>query len=184
MGMTLPMTNNTQLSDAFSRALTPAPGVMEFYHNLREVIAEIDREEALKDAGDKPEKEETVPFTEGPWNIHRCYPLEEDPHRVRDEKGVEYFTTWDALIAKGDTIIASVQMSKMDEGRAGAFPTVDDVEEARANARLMMAAPEMYEALTVCLKALEELEAKTLVGDEGCLWPAEIARAALAKAVQ
>jgi hypothetical protein len=48
----------------------------------------------------------------------------------------------------------------------------------------MMAAPEMYEALTVCLKALEELEAKTLVGDEGCLWPAEIARAALAKAVQ
>jgi hypothetical protein len=184
MGMTLPMTNNTQLSDAFSRALTPAPGVVEFYHNLREVIAEIDREEALKDAGDKPEKEETVPFTEGPWNIHRCYPIEAEPTRVRDQDGIEYFSTWDARIAKGDKILAEVHMKKMDEGRGGGWPGVEDLEEARANARLMLAAPEMYEALTVCLKALEELEAKTLVGDEGCLWPAEIARAALAKAVQ
>jgi hypothetical protein len=172
-------------ADAFSRALTPALETIEFYHHLRIALAKNNAEEALLDAGDKPEKEETVPFTEGPWNIHRCYPLEAEPTRVRGQDGIAYFSAWDARIAKGDKILAEVQMKKLDdENNKHGWPMVEDLEEARANARLMMAAPEMYEALTVCLKALEELEAKTLVGDEGCLWPAEIARAALAKAVQ
>ena len=39
---------------------------------------------------------------------------------------------------------------------------------------------EMQWALGEALIVLESIEAKTLIGHEGCLWPAEIVRAALA----
>lgn len=51
-----------------------------------------------------------------------------------------------------------------------------------ANARLIAAAPELLEALEGLLSFAEDVEAKALVGDEGCLWPVEIARFAIAKA--
>ena len=38
----------------------------------------------------------------------------------------------------------------------------------------------LYDALERALPLLESIEAKALVGDEGCLWPVEIVRAALA----
>ncbi len=51
-----------------------------------------------------------------------------------------------------------------------------------ANARLISAAPEMYEALKGVLPFMEAAEKAGLVGDEGCFWPVESVRAALAKA--
>lgn len=51
-----------------------------------------------------------------------------------------------------------------------------------ANAHLIAAAPDLYEALERLIGFAESAEARTLVGDEGCLWPMEFARAALAKA--
>lgn len=50
------------------------------------------------------------------------------------------------------------------------------------NARLIAAAPELLDALEGLLVFAEAAETKMLVGDEGCLWPTEIARAAIAKA--
>lgn len=51
-----------------------------------------------------------------------------------------------------------------------------------ANARLIVAAPDLLDACQRCISLLETVEAKALVGDEGCLWPVEIMRAAIAKA--
>lgn len=44
------------------------------------------------------------------------------------------------------------------------------------------AAPDLLDACKRCIALLETVEAKALVGDEGCLWPVEIMRAAIAKA--
>jgi hypothetical protein len=52
-----------------------------------------------------------------------------------------------------------------------------------ANARLIAAAPDLLEALKLCLPILETHEDTQLVGHEGCLWPVELARAAIAKAM-
>jgi hypothetical protein len=50
------------------------------------------------------------------------------------------------------------------------------------NTRLMDAAPDLLAALEGLLAFAEAAETKILVGDEGCLWPVEEARAAIAKA--
>lgn len=57
-----------------------------------------------------------------------------------------------------------------------------DSEEYYANANLIASAPELYEALAGLISFAEEVEARLLVGDEGCLWPVEAARVALRKA--
>ena len=85
--------------------------------------------------------------TPGPWNIHFAYPLEAEPHRVGDSRGAEYFTSWSTRIAAGDKLIAEVDMRKMDDPASGGFPAVEDLAEARANARLIMASPELLAAL-------------------------------------
>ncbi len=51
-----------------------------------------------------------------------------------------------------------------------------------ADARLIVAAPDLLDACKRCIELLETLEAKALIGDEGCLWPVEIMRAAISKA--
>jgi hypothetical protein len=43
-------------------------------------------------------------------------------------------------------------------------------------------APDLLEALKLSLPILETHEDTQLVGHEGCLWPVELARAAIAKA--
>lgn len=53
---------------------------------------------------------------------------------------------------------------------------------AEANAHLIAAAPELLEALEGLIGFAEAAETKMLVGDEGCLWPVEVARAAIARA--
>jgi hypothetical protein len=44
----------------FAHALTACPETAAFYARLRAALAEIDKEEALKDYGDDPEMEEQV----------------------------------------------------------------------------------------------------------------------------
>ena len=51
-----------------------------------------------------------------------------------------------------------------------------------ANSNLIVAAPDMYEALKGVLPFMEAAESAGLVGDEGCFWPVEAVRAALAQA--
>jgi len=50
-------------------------------------------------------------------------------------------------------------------------------EQLEAQAALV---PELVEALKAALPILENTEAETLLGDEGCLWPVELVRAAIA----
>jgi hypothetical protein len=47
----------------FAQALTASPETAAFYARLRTALAEIDKEEALKDYGDEPEMEETMEAT-------------------------------------------------------------------------------------------------------------------------
>jgi hypothetical protein len=91
-------------------------------------------------------------FTPGPW------------HHVNIGR--------DWYVAEADrTVVAAIH------------PEVGSHAEAHfANARLIAAAPDLYEALAGLIGFAESAETKALVGDEGCLWPVEFARAALAKA--
>lgn len=54
--------------------------------------------------------------------------------------------------------------------------------EMRANALLIAAAPDMLEALKGVLPYMEQSENAGLIGHEGCHWPVELVRAAIAKA--
>ncbi len=80
--------------------------------------------------------------TPGPWNIHPAY-VNDQPLLVRSDDGERW--NWLAVhIAKGEQMIGYAEFN--DCARCG-FPRVDDIEEARANARLMVAAPELLAAL-------------------------------------
>jgi hypothetical protein len=100
-------------------------------------------------------------FTHGPWNVHRAYPIEAAFHRVANSSGVDYFSAWTAGIASGDTLIGEVSAQKVDDGYGKGWPTVEDVDEAKANAHIIVAAPDMYEALKLALAFTEdELEVR------------------------
>lgn len=82
--------------------------------------------------------------TPGPWNIHPLY--DNGPYLVSSE---EYGDTWQHMniaVAAGEKLIGEVSYCTRKEPFRGS-PRVDDVEEARANARLMVAAPELLAAL-------------------------------------
>ena len=51
--------------------------------------------------------------------------------------------------------------------------------DCQDNARLIAAAPELLAALKAMLTFGEKVEEKHLMGDEGCFWPVEQARAAI-----
>jgi hypothetical protein len=127
----------------------------------------------------RPEKAVSS-FTKGPWNIHHLYPIDGPSFRVKNEHGVEYFTAWLTFIAAGKKIIAEVGMKKMDDPTSGCSPAVEDIEEARANARLMMASPELLAAL----QAVEwsDLGRCPQCAGRGIHQPACIVGSALAKA--
>ena len=54
--------------------------------------------------------------------------------------------------------------------------------EWKANAALIAAAPDLLSALEELIVFAEIAETNILTGDEGCLWPVERARVAIAKA--
>ena len=90
-------------------------------------------------------------FTPGPWNTHEHYnPIDVEPTIC---EGFEAITI---SIAAGEKIIGTADGFIHTTGYDGGYPRCDNYDEARANARLMVAAPEMYEAL----KAYEELDDK------------------------
>lgn len=73
------------------------------------------------------------------------------------------------------------------------YPTLEDAQaaidkrnadkaEQERRARIRDAAPDLLEALEGVMPLLEKIEDAELVGDEGCLWPVELARDAIAKA--
>lgn len=101
-------------------------------------------------------------FTTGPWVV------EEDWTTDRDINGH----------ARGDKYIAGFDITSKDipiitcEGISGSGPT------ERANAYLIAAAPELYEALQACLNFMENTESELGFSLES----ADQARAALAKA--
>jgi hypothetical protein len=78
--------------------------------------------------------------TKGPWNIHPH--LGGEPLEVTGSDG-ESWTYVEDVIAKGDKVIARVEMSTS----TGGFPKVQNPQEAKANAALIVAAPEMYDLL-------------------------------------
>lgn len=80
-------------------------------------------------------------FTPGPWNAHRSY-LPENDWTTYGE-GPESFRNWSTTLASGDTIIADFTARQS----VGGWPHVENIDEARANFDLCMAAPEMYEAI-------------------------------------
>jgi hypothetical protein len=148
--------NTSFVIQTFIPALTAAPETAGFYRGLREGIARVETMEAADVAGENEmEKSSKVSFTEGPWNFHKAYPLEAAPFRVRNTDGIEYFTSWDTRIAKGETIIAEVQMKVMDDAAGGGWPQIKDIEEARANAQLLLAAPQLFAALEAAEQILK-----------------------------
>ena len=88
----------------------------------------------------------------------------------------------------GIAISAQPDPNKNTVVLAGTMGTFSDDHqvESEANAAFIVRAVNNHEALVDalerCLAFAEDVEVKALVGDEGCLWPAEIARAALAAA--
>lgn len=79
--------------------------------------------------------------TPGPWNIHPSYPL--DTPISSCKRAIDPFDFWDARVAQGEKLIAEVSYQSTTAG----FPRVTDIDEAKANALLIVAAPEMLEVL-------------------------------------
>lgn len=107
--------------------------------------------------------------TPGPWNLHPAY-VDEQPLQCVSV-GVE-LTFQHIPVAQGEKFIAVAHYQTPAPG----FPHVADLEEAKANARLIAAAPELLEALNDLVESAE-------VGTAAILNPlVEKARAAVAKA--
>jgi hypothetical protein len=104
-------------------------------------------------------------FTPGPWNFHRSYPLDSEVRTVpASENGdLPAFDSWSASVANGDMIIANVIM----RSATGGWPHIESLDEARANARLIAAAPEMYEALKSFMKLIDEQQLVRNVSHDG-----------------
>lgn len=93
--------------------------------------------------------------TEGPWNEHVAYPLSDISQHVDLANGGWEF--WIGKVAKGKKIIGEARMMNSGNG----FPTVTDLEEARANALLMIATPELLDALNGLLGLLVLIQGRS-----------------------
>jgi hypothetical protein len=92
--------------------------------------------------------------TPGPWNIH---PHAQSPEPLRITPPEPDRSAWNWLavpIAKGEMIIGHAEFSDCTDC---GWPRVVDLEEARANARLMVAAPRLLEALEYAVKQVPAL---------------------------
>lgn len=117
--------------------------------------------------------------TPGPWVLEM---QEVRPHRIIIRAGDKEILTQDMYAH------SSVQRTLADCLAAIGFPAserasiIAALQEQIANACLIAAAPDLLEACQRTLEMLESVEAKMLVGDEGCLWGVEIVRHAIQKA--
>jgi len=104
-----------------------------------------------------------VKFTPGPWAVgYRAYDVTaaDGQMKVCDIRG------WGYLTGRGSLALSDA----------------DGLVVQTANANLIASSPDMYDALVGMLAFGEAMEGRHLVGDEGCFWPVEQARAAIAKA--
>lgn len=115
--------------------------------------------------------------TPGPWNIHPAYT---DPkiNRVDGDGVTDPFDYCSTYIARGEQIIADVQMLKPDRD-VGGWPHVESREEMMANTILIAAAPELLEALRDLIAGPGP---KRCGHDFDCVCAGDTARAAIAKA--
>ncbi len=109
--------------------------------------------------------------TPGPWNIHASS-IESQPFIVTPDDGQAPWVAFQQWVASGNKIVCT---TSMQTGKGG-WPNVESVEEAKANARLMAAAPELLQALKEIVKNCDDGFAVIL----GSL--VEQGRAAIAKA--
>jgi hypothetical protein len=86
-------------------------------------------------------------FTPGPWNFHASY----KPLHVASTV-CHGFETIAISIAKGDMLIGEVSAFAFSKPPARGYPHVGSYDEARANAYLVIAAPELYAALDALLE--------------------------------
>jgi hypothetical protein len=125
-------------------------------------------------------------FTPGPWNSHKSfYPIDADPDTCTSLTDGDPFDYLTISIAKGDLLIGTAAWNSRGDG----WPTASSPEECRANAHLMIAAPDMYEALQAMERLVTQLYPGGSEPDDEHLeeyrsvWGAVMnARAALAKA--
>lgn len=119
-------------------------------------------------------------FTPGPWHLcQHLKSMECDAGCSCGYRGVIYGPEHDIAYA----ICQPGHERPHREEEWGSEPSRYPREVELANARAISAVPELIEALQGLLTFAEAAETKMLVGDEGCLWPVEFARAALAKAI-
>lgn len=117
-------------------------------------------------------------WTPGPWNIHAVMSTPEP--RPCEELGDDFMFA-DTYIARGDKLIGEVRMQR--GGKDTGFPSVECEREMLANAHLIVAAPELFDALEDALSGWRYIREQH--GDlYGVGWERveTAARAALAKA--
>jgi|GEM_PF-6251545 len=114
-------------------------------------------------------------FTPGPWNFH------EDLNPLCGPSTIcEGFSTRSVTFAKGEKILGEVSMLQRKPGHEFGFPRVESEEELIANARLVLSAPDLHEALSKIEYLLDSIPVgRRLPLDYYLL---QTARAALAKA--
>lgn len=90
--------------------------------------------------------------TKGPWSFHICGDAE--PRLVTEPTGGgEPWAFASHYIGSGETIIAEVTWRDINSG--GGWPNVTEWDEFKANARLIAAAPDLFEALEDALSDIE-----------------------------
>lgn len=117
--------------------------------------------------------------TPGPWNIHNPSGVDDEPTVVVGDDGVPW-VSMERHIAKGDKRIAQVFMWT---NNVGGWPRVNNVDEMKANANLISAAPELLEALEIISATLHSIGGGSTNADADLIDAAEnAANAAIAKA--
>jgi len=81
-------------------------------------------------------------FTAGPWNVHPYYKKDLNIRRFDATEDHGAFERLEFTIAQGEKVLGEFRYHKSD-GRTG-WPSVDDMEEARANVVLVTRAPDFY----------------------------------------
>jgi hypothetical protein len=127
-----------------------------------------------------PTEEMVTRHTPGPWTEHPYTSVTKGICEANEQRpGFEHR---DIVIGSDKTVIAVVQSHTLPMPYSG-YPHVDNDAELEANARLIMAAPDLLAALRLCEKCLPCLRVDN--------WPPgfalkkeaiEAARAAIAKA--
>jgi hypothetical protein len=95
----------------------------------------------------------TVTQTPGPWTVHPYSTVAAGTIAATDKR--PGWTYRDIIIGAGETIVARVESSTIPPEMAG-YPRVREDQEAEANARLIMAAPDLLAVLHEVREVLDQ----------------------------